>query len=155
MKRMAWLIGILAVVLVGAFGYAGFHPKSGFTHGRFTGCMVDRFADKLELSTQQKEEFIQIFEAVRNKHQEMHPLHAEVKKELIGELRNQEIDRNKLDSIYSNMKERFDEMYDLLASRFLDFHKTLTPEQREKLAAEMEKHHQRHRRFHPGWEDES
>ena len=155
MKKIAFLIGILAVVLVGAFVYAGFHPSSSFTHGRFTGCMVEKFADKLELSTQQKEELVQIVEEVRSKHQEMRPLHAEAKKEMIGELRNPEIDRKKLDLMYSNTKRRFDEMYDLLVSRFLEFHKTLTPEQKEKLVAEMEKHHERHRRFHPRWHDES
>ena len=85
----------------------------------------------------------------------MRPLHAEVKKEMIDELRNQEIDREKLDLMYSNAKLRFDEMYDLLVSRFLEFHKTLTSEQKEKLVAEMEKHHERRRRFHPRWKDES
>ena len=157
MKKMAFIIGILAVVLVGAFVYAGFHPSNSFTHenGRFTGCMVEKFADILELSTQQKKELVQIVEEVRSKHQEMRPLHAEVKKEMIDELRNQEIDREKLDLMYSNAKLRFDEMYDLLVSRLLEFHKTLTSEQKEKLVAEMEKHHERRRRFHPRWKDES
>ena len=155
MKRMAWIIVIVVVFLVGAFGFAGFHPRSSFTHGGFTGCLMEKFADKLELNTQQKDELMQIVEEVKGKHQEMHPLRADIKKEIISELRNQEIDRNKIDSLYNDTKERIDEMYDLLVSRFLEFHKTLTPEQREKLVEEMEKHHERHRRFHHRWEDES
>lgn len=155
MNKMALIIGILAVVVVGALLYAGFYPKSSFAHGNggFVGCMIEKFADDLELNTQQREQLVQIVEAVKSKHQEMHALHAAEKKDLIVELRSQEIDRDKLDSIYSNTKHRFDEMYDLLASRFLEFHKTLTPEQREKLIAEMEKHQKRHHRFHPPWRE--
>ncbi len=155
MKKMVFVIGILAVVLVGALLYVGFHPGSGFAHGngRFFGCLMEKFADELALSTEQKEQLMQIAEEVRGKHQEMRSLHAAAKKEVIGELRNQEIDREKIDLMYSNTKGRFDEMYDLLVSRFLEFHKTLTPEQREKLVAEMEKHHGRYRRFHPRWKD--
>ena len=94
MKKMAFVIGILAVLLVGTLLYAGFHPRSGFAHGngRFIGCVVEKFADKLELSTEQKEQLMQIAEEVRGKHQEMRTLHAAAKKEVIGELRNQEID---------------------------------------------------------------
>jgi Spy/CpxP family protein refolding chaperone len=155
MKRVAWIIATLVAVLVGAIGFAGYHPGSSFTHGRFTNCLMEKFADKLELNNQQKDELTQIVEEVKGKHQEMHPMRAGIKKEIISELRNQEIDRNKVDSLYNDAKERIDEMYDFLVSRFLEFHKTLTPEQREKLVEEMEKHHERHRRFHHRWEDES
>jgi hypothetical protein len=84
----------LAVALVGALLYVGFHPGSGFAHGkgRFIGCLMEKFADELALSTQQKEQLMQIAEEVRDKHQEMRTLHAAAKKEVIGELRNQEID---------------------------------------------------------------
>ena len=155
MKKMVLVIGILAVVVVGALLYAGFYPGTSFAYGngRFVGCMVDKFADDLELNTQQREQLMQIVEEVRSKHQEMHSLHAAEKNGLIEELRSQEIDREKLDSMYSNTKNRFDEMYDLLVSRFLEFHKTLTPEQREQLIAEIEKHQKRHHRFHPPWRE--
>ena len=155
MKKMALVIGILAVVVVGALLYAGFYPKSSFAHGNggFVGCMVEKFADELELNTEQSEQLMQIVEEVRSKRQEMHALHDTEKNELIEELRSQEIDREKLDSMYGNTKHRFDEMYDLLASRFLEFHKTLTPEQKEKLIAKIEKHQKRHHRFHPPWRE--
>ena len=67
MKRVAWIIAILVAVLIGAVGFAGFHPRSSFTHGRFTDCLMEQFADKLELNTQQKDELVQIFEEVKNK----------------------------------------------------------------------------------------
>ena len=155
MNKMALIIGILAVVVVGALLFAGFYPKISFAHGNgeFVGCMAEKFADELDLSTEQREQLEQIVEEVRSKHQEMHTLHAAEKKDLIEELRSQEIDREKLDSMYGNTKQRFDEMYDLLASRFLEFHKTLTPEQKEKLIAKMEKHQKRHHRFHPPWRE--
>ena len=101
MKQMALVIGILAVVVVGALLFAGFYSKSSFAHGNggFVGCLVEKFADDLELDTQQREQLTQIVEAVKSKHQEMHSLHAAEKKDLIEELRSQEIDREKLDSM--------------------------------------------------------
>ncbi len=156
MTKMTLVIGITAVVLVGGLLFAGFHARNSFAHGggRFMGCMVDKFADKLDLRVDQKEQLMQITEEVKSKHQEMRSLKEATKAEMFGELRKETIDKENLDSLYSDAKSRFDEMYDLFSTRFVEFHQNLTPEQKEKLVAEMEKHHERHRGFHHRWKDE-
>lgn len=156
MTKMTLVIGIVTVVLVGGLLFAGFHTRNSFAHSgdRFTGCMVDKFSNKLDLKADQKEQLKQIAEELKSKHQEMRALKEATKEEMFGELRKETIDRESLDSFYSDAKSRFDEMYDLFSTRFVEFHQTLTPEQKEKLVAEMKKHHERRRGFHHRWKDE-
>lgn len=153
MTKMALIIGIVAVVLVGAVLFAGFHARSSFAHGGsgFIGCMVDKFADKLELRADQREKLMQMAEEVKSKHQEMHSLHLAARQEVISELRKETIDKEKIDTLFNDAKSRFDEIYDLFSTRFIAFHQTLTPEQRETLITEMEKHRGRQRGFQHRW----
>lgn len=157
MTKMTLVIGIVAVVLVGGLLFAGFHVRNSFAHGngRFVDCIVDKVADKLDLDAGQKERLTQIAEELGTKRKEMKVLHAAAKEEMLDELRKDSIDREVLDAHYSDAKNRFDEMYDLFSTRFVEFHQTLTPEQKEKLVAEVEKHHGRRCGFRHRWNDES
>lgn len=153
MLKMALIIGILAVVLVGAGIVFSFHPRSGFAHGsgRFMDCMVDKFADTLELESDQRTQLMQMAEVVKSKRQEIHSLHQGTRQEVISEIRKVSIDKQKIDALFNDAKERFDEMYNLFSTEFIAFHQTLTSEQKEKLVAQMEKHHQRRRCFRDQW----
>jgi protein CpxP len=157
MTKMTIFIGITAIVLVGAFLFAGFHARSSFAHGggRFMGCMVDKIADKLDLTPAQRDQVDQIAEELRSRHKENRSLHMAAKAAMMEELRKPSMDREKIDELYQDTKRRFDDMYELAATRLVEFHRTLTPEQREKLVAEMEKHHERRKGYHHRWHGDS
>ena len=117
-------------------------------------CMVERFADKLDLTADQREQFTLMAEEAKRKHGEMYSLRMATRAEVMGELRKETIDKAKIDALYDDVKTRFDELYGLFSERFIAFHRSLTPEQKEKLIAQMEKHHRKRNGFHQRWSNE-
>jgi hypothetical protein len=58
--------------------------------------------------------------------------------ELITQLRSEEIDQDRLKSMFTTHKVKMEEVIDLAIVKLAEFHKTLSPEQREKLVAKLE-----------------
>jgi Spy/CpxP family protein refolding chaperone len=69
--------------------------------------------------------------------------------ELITQLRSEEIDQGRLKAMVTDHKNIMEELIDIGIVRLAEFHKTLTPEQREKLVAKLESFKKWHGR---GWE---
>ena len=58
--------------------------------------------------------------------------------ELVAQLRREEIDKVRGKALVAEHRAQMDEILDLLVDRLAEFHKTLTPAQREKLVAKIE-----------------
>lgn len=157
MTKMALTLGIVAIVLAGALLFTGFHAKRSFAHDpdRFIERKLDKIAETLELNTDQKAQLTQMAQEMKTKHEELRGSRTAAKEEIFGELSKDVIDKAVLDAHYSNAKRRFDEVYELFTTRFVEFHQSLTPEQREKLVAEAEKRHEGRCGFHRRWHDDS
>ena len=109
---------------------------------------MEMFADKLDLTADQREQLTLMAEEAKSKHGEMYSLRVAARAEVMEELRKKTIDKAKIDALYDDVKSRFDELYGLFSERLIAFHQSLTPEQKEKLIAHMEKHHRKHNCFH-------
>jgi len=73
-------------------------------------------------------------------HGEKEAMHAA----FMAELRKEEISRENLKDLIDQKRAQIDEFINLAMDRLVEFHKTLSPEQREKLVAKVEYFHEKH-----------
>ena len=121
----------------------------------FTGCrahspngkaefMVDYIAETLDLNDQQRAQLEDIKVEFLAKAGEMHAQREAMRTELMAELRKEEIDQQRLKALIAQKREQMAELMDLAVVRLAEFHRTLTPEQKEKLVAKLEWFHNQH-----------
>jgi Spy/CpxP family protein refolding chaperone len=121
----------------------------------FTGCrshsphgkvefMVDYIAETLDLNDGQRAQLDEIKDEFMVKAKEMHAQKEAMHAELVAELRKEDINQENLKSLIAQKRAQMDEMIDLAMIRLVEFHKTLSPEQREKLVAKLEYFHEKH-----------
>ena len=136
----------LTIVTIGAFIaaaliFSGCRSHSDQGKAEF---MVDYVAETLDLTDEQraqlegiKEEFVAKAEAMRAEKRAMHDA-------FMAELRKAEIDPQLLKGLIAQKQAQMTEILELAVTRLAEFHRTLTPEQREKLVAKLEYYHQKH-----------
>ena len=136
----------ITITLIGAFisavlifsGCRGHSP-----HGK-AEFMVDYIAEALDLNDQQRAQLDDIKEEFLAKAIEMHAKREAMHAELMAELRKTEIDQERMKALISQKREQMAEMMDLAVERLAEFHRTLTPDQKEKLVAKLEWFHEKH-----------
>jgi Spy/CpxP family protein refolding chaperone len=106
--------------------------------------MVDYIAETLDLNDGQRAQLEEIKEEFLAKAREMHAQKEALHAELMDELRKAEIDPEILKDLIARKRTQMDEMINLAVTRLVEFHKTLSPEQREKLVAKLEYFRQKH-----------
>lgn len=122
-------------------GCKGHRPREAF--------VLDYISEALDLTKEQeqamesiKEEFLTEMETMQGDREQMY---AELKTQLLGE----SIDKTLLRHLLMEHRKKTDTLVELAIERLSDFHADLTPQQRDKLVAKLEKfekHHGRH--FH-------
>jgi periplasmic protein CpxP/Spy len=121
----------------------------------FTGCrshsahgkvefMVDYIAETLDLTEGQRAQLDGIKEEFLAKAKEMHAQKEAMHAELVAELRKEDINQENLKGLIAQKRAQMDEIINLAMIRLVEFHKTLSPEQREKLVAKLEYFHEKH-----------
>ena len=68
----------------------------------------------------------------------MHADKESMHEELVTQLRSEEIDKVRVKALVGEHRAQMDEIIDLIVDRLAEFHKTLTPEQKDKLVAKIE-----------------
>ncbi|MEJ2727307.1 MAG: Spy/CpxP family protein refolding chaperone [Deltaproteobacteria bacterium] len=106
--------------------------------------MVDYIAETLDLNEEQRAQLEEIKEEFLSKAREMHSQKEAMHAELMAELRKETIDQQRLKELISQKREQMAEVMDLAVVRLAEFHKTLSPEQREKLVEKIEWFHEKH-----------
>ena len=126
------LIGIL-ISGVGLFSGCRRH-----SHGHKAEFMVDYISETLDLNESQQTQLEQIKDEVMTKARQMHADKESMHEELVAQLRSEEIDQVRVKAVIAERRAHMDEIIDLVVVRLAEFHKTLTPEQKEKLIAKIE-----------------
>ena len=141
MKKRIVLIGTLFSVLL-VSGLAA--CKHG---GHFNGfdefdqeAVVNRVASRLDFNDSQKAEFRAIVNEFAARAKALHADRQARHRELADLVRQETVSRETVDHMIAEKFDRMKELADLAADRLVAFHTTLTPEQREKLAAHIEDH---------------
>ena len=121
----------------------------------FTGCrshsphgkvefMVDYIAETLDLTDGQRAQLDGIKEEFIAKAKEMHAQKEAMHAAFMAELRKEEISPENLKDLIDQKRAQIDEFINLAMERLVEFHKTLSAEQREKLVAKIEYFHEKH-----------
>jgi Spy/CpxP family protein refolding chaperone len=138
----------LYILLIGMLisGVAFFSGCRRHYHAHKAEFMVDYISETLDLNESQQAQLDQVKDELMAKAQQMHADKESMHGELVVQLRSEEIDQVRVKAVIAEHRTQMDEIVDLVVLRLAEFHKTLTPEQKEKLIAKIEtfkKWHQR------------
>ena len=135
MLKKGLYLTLIAFLLISIAGFTGCRRHSPDQKAEF---MVDYVSETLDLNESQKAHLDQIKEELLEKGIQMHADKAAMHTELVAQLRSEEIDQDRLKAMVTEHRVKMEEMIDLGIAKLAEFHKTLTPEQREKLVAKLE-----------------
>ena len=135
MVKKGLYLSIIAVLLLGVAGLAGCRRHSPGQKAEF---MVDYVSESLDLNESQQAHLGQIKDELLEKGIQMHADKAAMHSELAAQLRSEEIDQDRIKAMVTERKIKMEALIDLGIVRLAEFHKTLTPGQREKLVAKLE-----------------
>jgi Spy/CpxP family protein refolding chaperone len=103
-------------------------------------CYVKHISKELKLDDVQKAKLEKIKDEFLAKRPEMIKTREETVKEANALMRSAEIDKARLDALVAKSQAHANDMVAFIASKFTEIHEMLTPEQREKLVAHIEKY---------------
>jgi len=139
-KRHMLITSLVSLLLVSGLAAC----KHGRHYGGFDEfdqqAVVNRVASKLDLTGSQKTEFQDIVGEFAAKAKALRADRQTRLQELADLVRQETIDPEIVDAKITEKFDRLRELAELAADRLIAFHATLTPEQREKLAAHIEDH---------------
>ena len=141
MVKKGLTIALICVFISGALIFTGCRSHS---HQGKVEFMVDYIAETLDLTDPQREQLDGIKEEFMAKAKEMHAQKEAMHAEFMAELRKEDISQENLKGLIAQKRAQMDEMIDLAMTRLVEFHKTLSTEQREKLVAKIEYFHEKH-----------
>jgi Spy/CpxP family protein refolding chaperone len=143
---------VVIVTIVGLFLATGFTACKHNAHlGGFDRfdmeAITNRIAAKLDLTESQKADLEEMVAAFAEKAKAMHADHESRHAEMAELIRQETINQEMVDQMIAEKFDRMKEMTNFAVAQLIDFHATLTPEQREKIAQHMEEHASRKCRF--------
>lgn len=104
--------------------------------------IVDKIKNKLDLSGEQVTEVNKIRDEILAKRDEFKGLREGFYESMLKEIRSDKFDKNAVNQLLAEKEIKFKELRSFMISEAAKFHAILTPEQREKLAEELEEHHE-------------
>ncbi len=146
MVKKGLYILFIGMLVSGVALFSGCRRNS---HGHKAEFVVDYINETLDLNESQQAQLEQIKDELLAKAQQMHADKESMHEELVAQLRSEEIDQVRVKAVIAERRAQMDEIVDLIVVRLAEFHKTLTPEQKEKLIAKIETFKKWH---HRDWE---
>ena len=130
----------LYILMIGMLisGVALFSGCRRHSHGHKAEFMVDYISETLDLNESQQAQLDQIKDELMAKAQQMHADKESMHAELVAQLRSEEIDQMRVKAVVAEHRTQMDEIIDLIVDRLAEFHRTLTPAQKEKLISKIE-----------------
>jgi protein CpxP len=135
MVKKGLYLSIIVVLLLSVAGLAGCRRHSPGQKAEF---MMDYVSETLDLDESQQTHLDQIKDELLEKGMQMRADKAAMHGELVAQLRSEAIDPDRLKAMVTEHRVKLEALIDLGIIRLAEFHKTLTPEQREKLVAKLE-----------------
>jgi Spy/CpxP family protein refolding chaperone len=135
MVKKGLYILIITMLIASVAGFSGCRRHSHTHKAEF---MVDYISETLDLNESQQAQLNQIKDELMEKALQMHANKDSMHEELLTQLRSEEIDQTRVKAMIAEHRAQMDEIIDLIVARLAEFHKTLTPEQKDKLVAKAE-----------------
>ena len=128
------VIILIAVLAVKGIAFAKHIHKFADGPGAF---IIDRIAETLDLSSDQKAKVEKIKDQIKEKMESKKSVRENKMEEFADEFRKDNIDRNKLLELGQKKEQEMKEMKEFMLDKIIEFHSILTPEQRNKAVDEM------------------
>ena len=141
MLKKGLSITLLTILVFGVGIFSGCRSQG---HDRGAEFVVDYVSEVLDLTETQKQQLNQIKEELKEKGAQMRASKAKYHDEIVAQLRSEEIDQARVKAMITEHRAQMDELIDLMVVRISEFHRTLTPEQKEKLVSKLEDFHKWH-----------
>ncbi len=127
---------VFVLAAMAAFVLTGCYRTPEQRAERFVAYMVS----ELGLNDNQKAQLEKIKDELLAKRPEMAKMREETVKEANELMRSADIDKTRLDALVEKNQVQANDMLRFVAAKFIEIHDMLTPEQREKLVAHIEKY---------------
>ena len=111
----------------------------------------DEITDRLSLDAAQQAMLDQIAAGVLDRGQQMHQGREAMHATLLAELSKEHMDRATIETMVAQKRQQMQDMTEYLIDSAIALHETLTPQQREKLVAGLEKFRARAEKYHGRW----
>ncbi len=160
MKKLRSKMTIIVTLVFGLLWLAACHsrnPYHFYSPSKFRSpekrveWLKKEISDRLELDDTQKERLDEITGDFIERGKEMQAVRTSIRDTIISEFRKDQITKENLTQAFAENRAKIDDLIFTLADRLVEFHQILTPEQRAKLVAEIEKHEGRKGRYHLRW----
>ncbi|RJQ84922.1 MAG: periplasmic heavy metal sensor [Desulfobacteraceae bacterium] len=147
-KKIIIVTGVLTILTVLFFTACNHYhsPESRI------GWIKDELTDRLALDAGQQARLDAIAAGLLDRGKQMRQEREAVRATLMAELKKEHIDRSAVETLVAQKQRQMDAIAEYLIDSAIGFHETLSPEQREKLVAELEKFHARAEKYrHRRW----
>jgi esterase/lipase superfamily enzyme len=141
MLKKGLTIALIGVFISGALIFTGCRSHS---HQHKAEFMVDYIAETIDATDEQRAQLDGIKDEFVAKAKEMHDQKAAMHAAFMAELHKEELSRETLNDLIDQKRAQMDEIINLALDRLIEFHKTLSAEQREKLVTKIEYYHEKH-----------
>ena len=141
MLKKGLTIALIGIFISGALIFTGCRSHS---HQHKAEFMVDYIAETIDATDEQRAQLDGIKDEFVAKAKEMHEQKEAMHAAFIAELRKEQISRETLNGLIDQKRAQMDAFINMALDHLIDFHQTLTEEQREKLAAKIEYFHEKH-----------
>ena len=142
---------ITGVVLISALGFVGTLRGKESREERKERA-IEWVSSELDLTKEQRSKLVHISDELSNLENEMkkdrNELKNELKEEFFNSIASDELDQVKILEWIKEKEKQVDEFAPVIIAELADFHKSLNPEQRKKLADELNKHSHENRFEH-------
>lgn len=114
-----------------------------FNHpfGSFKEKMEDKIIKELDLNEEQQAKLQAIHNTMQSMHDKKKDTHTDVYKNILSQIRSEKLDKSFVDDLIYYKYQNVQEFKPLIFEKISDFHASLNPEQKEKLASHVEKLH--------------
>ncbi len=136
-RRRLFLISItviIGMVVIGAIVVSACHLAS---HVERRERAINWLSSRLELTEDQKSKLLSINDEINNLEVEAKTYRGQTKAEIIEMLGSEKLDQDRILAIVDEGKKRVDYFAPKIIAGIADFHKSLSREQRRKLAAQI------------------
>lgn len=135
--KKALVISIL--VLVG-IGILGFTFRGYASHEMRTERAIEWVSSELSLTEEQQAKLAFVAEDLSKFREEMRKDREEMKKDILNLIGSNEINQAKILELIEAKQKQVDDFAPQIVAKIADFHESLTPEQKKKLADEINNH---------------
>ncbi len=136
MKKKQEVVAIVAIFLAVLVLFSGCRQDP---QAHKADKLINYLADELELTPAQKEMLEEFKEEMLERRDTMRSARRLQMEEVMTEIKKDAINKDRLMEMYNETKPKIDNMAMFIISSLVDFHSTLTPEQRTKLIDKLEK----------------